>query len=126
MPEDDRAVAEVDDPTPNHDPFAMHLYWQPRMPPQHSEFDERCIMAGVLLRKIPTATLLTIYAEFTGYWESTGKEFTQAKWELKFLQHLINKKNRGELYAEPGQAGGGAATRSRSLVDDLTDRSWAQ
>jgi len=112
------------------EPFAMHMQWQPRVTPSaggaEGPFADRCAMVGVTLDLIPAPTQKTLLGEFISYWETRPDEYTQAKWEHKFLQRLLDKHNRGELYAEPGQAGGGAATRSRSLVDDLTDRSWAQ
>lgn len=118
---------EPDNDKPIDHAFAMHLHWQPRVTPgpggAAGPFADRCAMSGVNLNLVPTETRTTLLGEFLSYWETRPDENTQARWEHKFLQRLIDKKNRSELYATP--ASETTSTRSRSLAEDLTDRSWA-
>ncbi len=73
-------------------------------------------------------------AEFLLYWRESNQVYTS--WNTKFLQHVkyhwakqhaLNTANSPQVYAHAGQQQPSSAshTRARSLVDDLTDRSWA-
>lgn len=117
LPEADLAVSEIDDPTPNHDPFAMHLYWQPG-----PSFQDRCALSGIILNSITDKKRQEVFGEFLSYWTTRLEdENTQSQWEHKLLQNFINKNNRGEL----NKPAANDTTRGRSLAEDLTDKSWA-
>ena len=70
--------------------------------------------------------------EFVIYWRDTNR--LQNSWNTKYLQHVKyqwahrHQFNTTSERSHAGQQGPGAtgSTRSRSLQDDLTDRSWAQ
>jgi hypothetical protein len=69
--------------------------------------------------------------EFVMYWLERGD--AQASWNTRFLQHVKYHWAKTHQMQQSGQDHGGqqghrrtANTRTRSLEDDLTDRSWAQ
>jgi len=69
--------------------------------------------------------------EFVMFWTDAGE--AHPSWNSKFLQHVKYhwaRSHRAEATAEQThgtrqRSGGTGNTRSRSLVEDLTDRSWA-
>ena len=69
--------------------------------------------------------------EFILFWTDSGEVHTS--WNSKFLQHIKYQWARRGSAPQPGESahghrqgsGGTGSTRARSLVEDLTDRSWA-
>lgn len=69
--------------------------------------------------------------EFIVYWRDSNQ--LHASWNTKFLQHVKYKwanrhkfdEARDQSHARQQKPGATGSTRSRSLSDDLTDRSWA-
>lgn len=66
--------------------------------------------------------------EFTLYWRESGQAISS--WNTKFLQHVKRQWAKhcatGDISYERNQGSGTTvSTRDRSLVEDLTDRSWA-
>lgn len=99
------------------EPFPMHIHWQPR-----PQFADRCAMSGISLAGIPWGIRQTLFGEFMSYWETRPDELTQAGWEHKLLQRLIDKNNRGEL--SPPEGAASTSLRSRPIGEALNDRSW--
>ena len=71
--------------------------------------------------------------EFTLYWRESNQ--VHSSWNTKFLQHVKYHWARQHALTTPQQAGQNAGqqavnpesrTRDRSLLEDLTDRSWAR
>ncbi len=73
-------------------------------------------------------------AEFVLFWRESNQVYTS--WNTKFLQHVkyhwarlhaLNQVNTPQVSTHVGQQqpSSASSTRARSLVDDLTDRSWA-
>jgi hypothetical protein len=73
----------------------------------------------------------TLLPEFILFWTDSGEVHTS--WNSKFLQHIKYQWARRASAPQPGESGHGnrqgsggtGSTRARSLVEDLTDRSWA-
>jgi DnaT DNA-binding domain len=73
----------------------------------------------------------TLLPEFVMFWTDAGE--AHPSWNSKFLQHVKYHWARSHRTADTAEqshgarqrAGGTGNTRSRSLVEDLTDRSWA-
>lgn len=74
-------------------------------------------------------------AEFLLFWRDSNQVY--ASWNTKFLQHVkfhwakqhaltLATSQQGHHHAGQQSAHSTNSTRTRSLVDDLTDRSWAQ
>jgi pyocin large subunit-like protein len=61
--------------------FTMIATWLPSR-----DFRQRAAMWGIAL--LEPDYLVTELAEFTSYWESEGKVFTQIQWEQKFARHV--------------------------------------
>lgn len=80
------------------------------------------------LANIPRNFALQQIPEFILYWRESGQAISS--WNTKFLQHVKRQWARQSAASEktderrndPGQP---ISTRHRSLVEDLTDRSWA-
>ncbi|MDO3387365.1 DnaT-like ssDNA-binding domain-containing protein [Gilvimarinus sp. SDUM040013] len=72
-------------------------------------------------------------AEFVLFWRESNKLYSS--WNTKFLQHvkyhwarqhaLTNTATQGNHHVQQQPSAGASATRDRSLIEDLTDRSWA-
>ncbi|MFB3078803.1 MAG: DnaT-like ssDNA-binding domain-containing protein, partial [Lysobacterales bacterium] len=70
--------------------------------------------------------------EFIVYWKDSN--LLHSSWNTKFLQHVKYKWAKGHQFttsldsSDAGQqrSHSTGSTRSRSLADDLADRSWAQ
>ncbi len=70
--------------------------------------------------------------EFLMFWTDSGE--AHSSWNSKFLQHIKYQWARRDRPLQPGESahgqrpgsGGTGSTRARSLVEDLTDRSWAE
>jgi hypothetical protein len=69
--------------------------------------------------------------EFVMYWCEAGE--AHPSWNSKFLQHVKYQWARSHAaggsenaHADRQGPGGGGSTRARSLVEDLSDRSWAE
>lgn len=94
--------------------FSMHIHWQPR-----PEFSSRCVLSGINLDKVPAANRQAVFGEFVSFWETRPDEFNQGQWEHRLLQRLIDKNNRGELFATTTVWTGKSAypDRPRSAVD---------
>ena len=80
------------------------------------------------LANIPREFAVQQVPEFTLYWRESGQAISS--WNTKFLQHVKRQWARhcakGENNYERDQGHGSkVSTRDRSLVEDLTDRSWA-
>nr|WP_305087530.1 DnaT-like ssDNA-binding domain-containing protein [Pseudomonas kuykendallii] len=97
----------------------MHAAWQP------DEVNLRFPLrtAGLALEAITPA----LVGEFTGYWLTQPHEFTHADWCRRLVQHAV--RNRATLAAgathDSTPTRGGAAGRSITLAENLTDTSWA-
>ncbi len=67
--------------------------------------------------------------EFMLFWRDNGQ--ARSSWNTKFLQHVKlqwarqSAQQEGQDHERRQDTGGRVSTRHRSLVDDLTDRSWA-
>lgn len=71
--------------------------------------------------------------EFVLFWRESNRVYPS--WNTKFLQHvkyhwarqhaLTNTANQGNQHGQQQPSAGASATRDRSLIEDLTDRSWA-
>lgn len=83
------------------------------------------------LANIDDAFARTLLPEFQMFWTDAGE--AHPSWNSKFLQHVKYhwaRSHGAARTAEHGHGtrqatGGTGTTRSRSLVEDLTDRSWA-
>jgi hypothetical protein len=81
---------------------------------------------------IDTSYAQELLPEFTMYWRDTNQ--MQSSWSTKFLQHVKYKWARRHQLTSPADASHGkkqgshstGSTRSRSLEEDLNDRSWAR
>lgn len=62
--------------------FTMSGSWLPSR-----DFRKRAAMWGIALPE--PDYLITELAEFTSYWASEGKAFTQVQWEQKFARHVV-------------------------------------
>jgi hypothetical protein len=103
------------------EPRRMHAAWQP----SGDVFDI------LRMANIDHEFARTLVPEFVMYWCEAGE--AHPSWNSKFLQHVKNQWARS--HAAPGTehthadrqgSGGGGSTRARSLVEDLSDRSWAE
>ncbi len=73
-----------------------------------------------------------LLAEFILYWKDSNQ--LHSSWNTKFLQHVKYRWARRHQFTQPSDASDAGkqrshpagSTRSRSLADDLNDRSWAQ
>ncbi|MBU2886643.1 hypothetical protein KO507_12795 [Gilvimarinus agarilyticus] len=71
--------------------------------------------------------------EFVLFWRESNRVYPS--WNTKFLQHvkyhwarqhaLTNTAEQGNQHGQQQSPAGASATRDRSLIQDLTDRSWA-
>lgn len=83
------------------------------------------------MANIDHAFARALLPEFQMYWTDSGEVHTS--WNSKFLQHVKYHWARSHQAASTAEHGHGTrqgsgatgTTRSRSLVEDLTDRSWA-
>ncbi|MFA5629939.1 MAG: DnaT-like ssDNA-binding domain-containing protein [Porticoccaceae bacterium] len=100
------------------EPRAMNREWQPS-----EDLFEVLQLANIsrefAIRQIP---------EFVLFWRESGQAISS--WNTKFLQHVkrqwVRHCTQGDIGHETTQGPAPATrTRDRSLVDDLTDRSWA-
>jgi hypothetical protein len=103
------------------EPRRMHAGWQP----SGDVFDI------LRMANIDADFARALLPEFVMFWTDCGEP--HASWNSKFLQHVKYQWARSHGAGDPEhthgkrQAPGGAgSTRARSLVDDLTDRSWAK
>lgn len=102
--------------------FTMHGSWRPSQ-----DWPRLATTWGIAL-PVP-AYLPTELAEFTAYWESEGKVFTQVQWEQKFARSVITARAK----PKPPTGGNGNAglqsvsTKSRAVqeIEAARDR-WEQ
>lgn len=80
--------------------FAMHDLWLPSQ-----DWPRLAATWGIALPE--PAYLPTELAEFTAYWKSEGKVFTQVQWEQKFARSVINA--RAKSKPQPATGGNGNA-----------------
>jgi len=84
------------------------------------------------MANIDSAFARELLPEFLMFWSDCGE--AHPSWNSKFLQHVKYQWARGHRAGESVEqshgkrqgAGGAGSTRARSLVEDLTDRSWAR
>lgn len=99
------------------EPRRMHAQWQP----SGDVFDI------LRMANIDHDFARALLPEFVMYWCEAGE--AHASWNSKFLQHVKYQWARSHAegsHAERKGPGGGGSTRARSLVEDLSDRSWAE
>ena len=103
------------------EPRRMHAQWQPK----GDVFDI------LHMANIDHDFARALVPEFVMYWCDAGE--LHPSWNSKFLQHVKYQWARSHALpgTENGHAnrqgpGGGGSTRARSLVEDLSDRSWAE
>ncbi len=80
------------------------------------------------LANIPEEFAVRQVPEFVLYWRESGQALNS--WNTKFLQHVKRQWARqaaegGTSHERHQRVGESVRTRDRSLVEDLTDRSWA-
>ncbi|MCB1631588.1 MAG: hypothetical protein H7A12_16120 [Pseudomonadales bacterium] len=83
------------------------------------------------MANIDSAFARTLLPEFQMFWTDAGE--AHPSWNSKFLQHVKYHWARSHRAASTAEhrhgtrqgSGGTGTTRSRSIVEDLTDRSWA-
>ncbi|MGF4355861.1 DnaT-like ssDNA-binding domain-containing protein, partial [Klebsiella pneumoniae] len=80
--------------------FTMHDLWLPSQ-----DWPRLAATWGIALPE--PAYLPTELAEFTAYWKSEGKVFTQVQWEQKFARSVINA--RAKSKPQPATGGNGNA-----------------
>ncbi|HBT8174813.1 TPA: hypothetical protein MCK47_002473 [Klebsiella pneumoniae] len=80
--------------------FAMHDLWLPS-----HDWPRLAATWGIALPE--PAYLPTELSEFTAYWKSEGKVFTQVQWEQKFARSVINA--RAKSKPQPATGGNGNA-----------------
>ncbi|QUG44449.1 hypothetical protein KDU73_18455 [Klebsiella michiganensis] len=104
--------------------FAMHDLWLPSQ-----DWPQLAATWGIALPE--PAYLPTELAEFTAYWKSEGKVFTQVQWEQKFARSVINA--RAKSKSQPATGGNGNAgiqpvnTASRAVQEIQAARErWEQ
>jgi hypothetical protein len=103
------------------DPRLLAPDWQPKQ----DVFDI------LQMANIDAAFARALLPEFVLYWTERGEAYPS--WNSKFLQYVKYHWARSHgaggstepLYANRQGTGGKRSTRARSLVEDLTDRSWA-
>ena len=103
------------------EPRRLHADWQP----SGDVFDI------LHMANIDAAFARALLPEFVLYWTDSGE--VHASWNSKFLQFVKYQWARRAGASGAGESahgnrqgpGGTGSTRSRSLVEDLTDRSWA-
>ena len=78
--------------------FAMHDLWLPSQ-----DWPRLAATWGIALPE--PAYLPTELAEFTAYWKSEGKVFTQVQWEQKFARSVINARAKSKPQPETGGNG---------------------
>lgn len=90
--------------------FTMTGAWLPSR-----DFRQRAAMWGIALPE--PVYLPTELAEFTSYWESEGKVFTQVQWEQKFARHivLVRSKKQPETGGKDNAGVRGEPTASRAV-----------
>jgi hypothetical protein len=84
------------------------------------------------MANIDTSFARGLLPEFLVFWQDSGE--AHPSWNSKFLQHVKYHWARRHRVGERTEnadgkrqgPGGKGSTRSRSLVEDLTDRSWAE
>jgi hypothetical protein len=83
------------------------------------------------MANIDAAFARSLLPEFVMFWTDCGE--AHPSWNSKFLQHVKYQWARSHGAGDAEQThekrqgpGGTGSTRARSLVDDLTDRSWAK
>jgi hypothetical protein len=102
------------------EPRRMHAGWQP----SGDVFDI------LHMANIDHDFARTLVPEFVMYWCEAGE--AHPSWNSKFLQHVKYQWARSHApaaehsHADRQGPGGGGSTRARSLVEDLSDRSWAE
>ena len=100
------------------DKFAMTLDWQPG-----ESFSDYLKQSGIDCEKIHDTTRNEILGEFKSYWLShPDRLHSENQWLHKLRHNFIRIKDR--LYETPKPAE--QSLRKRSLVDSLTDTSWAE
>ncbi|EIV3811489.1 DUF1376 domain-containing protein [Klebsiella aerogenes] len=104
--------------------FTMHDMWLPSQ-----DWPQLAATWGIALPE--PAYLPTELAEFTAYWKSEGKVFTQVQWEQKFARSVINA--RAKSKSQPATGGNGNAgvqpvnTASRAVQEIQAARErWEQ
>lgn len=100
------------------EPRAMTRDWQP----------SEDLFEVLQLANIPRDFAVTQIPEFVLFWRESGQAISS--WNTKFLQYVKRQWARhctqGEASHErPQRVAQSVRTRDRSLVEDLTDRSWA-
>lgn len=80
--------------------FAMHDLWLPSQ-----DWPRLAATWGIALPE--PAYLPTELAEFTAYWKSEGKVFTQVQWEQKFARSVINARAKSKPQPATGGNGNG-------------------
>lgn len=101
------------------EPRPIPADWQP----------SRDLFEVLRLANIPSDFARQQVPEFLLFWRDNGQ--AHSSWNTKFLQHVKRQwarhraRNEGNDHERQQASGGSVSTRHRSLVDDLTDRSWA-
>ncbi len=104
------------------EPRRLHADWQPSA----DVFDI------LHMANIDAAFARALLPEFILYWTDNGE--AHSSWNSKFLQYIKYQWARRGSTPQAGEnahgyrqgSGGTGSTRARSLVEDLTDRSWAE
>ena len=99
--------------------FSMTDSWLPSR-----DFRQRAASWGISLPE--PDYLLTELAEFTAYWESEGKVFTQIQWEQKFARHVarVRTQVKPENGCRTTNDRGGAETTGRKATDQVVVACW--
>ncbi|MGN2428594.1 DUF1376 domain-containing protein [Klebsiella electrica] len=104
--------------------FTMHKNWRPSQ-----DWPRLAVTWGIALPE--PAYLPTELAEFTAYWESERKVFTQVQWEQKFARSVVTA--RAKSKPQPATGGNGNAglqpvnTASRAVQEIQAARErWEQ
>jgi len=102
----------------DNEPRIMSRDWQP----------SEDLFEVLQLANIPREFAIRQIPEFVLFWRENGQAISS--WNTKFLQHVkrqwVRHCTQGEIGHETTQGSAPTTrTRDRSLVEDLTDRSWA-
>jgi len=99
------------------EPRAMNKDWRP----------SEDLFEVLQLANIPRDFATRQIPEFVLFWRENGQ--AHSSWNTKFLQHVKRQWARhgaeGGTHERPQRVAESVRTRDRSIVEDLTDRSWA-
>ena len=92
----------------------MSLTWSPA-----TSIIERLDNSSVDITGLDSSRRMEILSEFRSFWQANGTCITESQWQHKLIKNLESLKNKSQLYKK------NINPRSRSIQEELNDKSWA-